>query len=110
MGDLHGVSTRLNRQTRLDIDENFLSFRSELQAYVSGLMPAGADPDDQLIVNLKYATVMARLVYWRRSFSWPDDPGDIETLEQIWKDHYNTALGAGTTAQFMDHFPGSVLD
>ncbi len=58
-------------------------------------------PADLMITDLKYATAMARIKYWRSSFSWPEDPNDIEGLANIWKTHYNTSKGAGTVAKFV---------
>ena len=100
---------QIEPDTRADIDENYLAFRETLRDFVLGTIPSDSDPDAQLATNLEYATVIARLVYWRRTFTWPDDPADLDALGDIWKQHYNTALGAGTAEQFIEHFPQEVL-
>lgn len=59
--------------------------------------------DSALVGDLRYATVMARLAYYRHSFDWPDplDPDWLERLGEIWKRFYNTASGKGTVSQFV---------
>jgi len=52
-----------------------------------------------LMVDLRYATAIARLVYWRVPKRLPE-ADDIEALARYWKTHYNTPLGAGHEADF----------
>lgn len=54
---------------------------------------------DALIGNLEYATMMARIHYYRVPTSLPSASNAHsanEAVAQYWKDHYNTHLGAGT--------------
>lgn len=54
---------------------------------------------DALIGNLEYATMMARIHYYRVPTSLPSASNAQSANEgaaQYWKDHYNTHLGAGT--------------
>jgi hypothetical protein len=57
--------------------------------------------DAQLIVNLEYATAMARVKYWPVKAPLPA-PGDLHGLAAYYKAHYNTASGAATPQEFVD--------
>jgi len=59
--------------------------------------------DSRLIYDLQFATVMARLKYWRDSEPLPQ-PMDIEGLAHIWKRVFNTAGGKGTVEEFVDNY------
>lgn len=57
----------------------------------------------KMISNMLYATVMARLHYWRD----PEPlaaPGDIDGHGRIWKRVYNTPAGKGTVDQFVKNY------
>jgi len=58
---------------------------------------------EALVGDMFYATVMARIHYWRRPEPLPDKD-DVEGLANYWKDHYNTRLGKGTVSQFILHY------
>lgn len=85
--------------THEDIWENYLIYAEN--AHISNIIANYVidGGDDDLIWNLKYATIIARLVYWRRPEPLPD-ADDVDALAQYWKDHYNTHKGRGTAAQF----------
>ena len=53
--------------------------------------------------NLRFATVMARVHYWRVSSPLPD-ADDVEGLARYWKLYYNTPLGHGTVEQFVENY------
>jgi hypothetical protein len=57
-------------------------------------------PDAALVTDLAYATVVCRLIYYRRPEPMPG-ADDIEGLARYWKAHYNTSLGKGTAANFV---------
>ena len=63
---------------------------------------------ERLVYDLRYATLMARIHYWRVSDPLPE-AGDAPAMAKYWKDHYNTHLGAGTEEQFLsawaNHMP-----
>jgi len=63
----------------------------------------GADPKRMLIVNLEYATLMARIKYLICSDPLPE-PTDIEGLALYWKEHYNSRLGAGKVDDFIKNY------
>lgn len=54
----------------------------------------------RLIVDLRFATVMARLKYAMDPEPLPP-VGDLEGLAKVWKRVYNTPLGKGTAASFI---------
>jgi hypothetical protein len=88
--------------TRLDIHQNYLAFRPAVERQVMALAsdPRVLDLDSQLVSNLAYATVIARLVYFRSPLALAR-AGDIAGHARLWKRVYNTAGGKGTEAQFI---------
>ena len=105
--------------THIDIFDNFLSFRPDDCAFVMGMWPfdavqnarfdADADIHELLVYNLRYATVIARLKYWRNNFDWPDNPNDIQALGQIWDRIYNANPDHGFPEDFTRNFPEEIL-
>ena len=94
--------------THLDLWESYLKYRPELAKRVLLLIPPdhwdGIDncpAHDLLITDLRYATVMARILY-RRSPEPLPAPGLWTQAAGVWKRVYNTNLGAGTVFKFMD--------
>ncbi|MZR30883.1 hypothetical protein [Sneathiella litorea] len=53
---------------------------------------------EQLVWNLKFATAICRIHYWRKPGAIPTDRAGQAAY---WKRHYNTALGRGTVARYM---------
>lgn len=108
--------------THSDLWNNYLSYRSEsCQRLIAGLAAfeikmasdEGDEGDDDLldralITSIDYSTAVCRLLYYRQRFDWPE-PEDVPALAEIWKQFYNTELGAGTVEQFIEHFPMEVL-
>lgn len=97
--------------THDDLWENFVAYRRPLEDF---LVVEGRSHISQkirqrmLIDDLRYATIIARLVYYRRSFEWPE-PDHIHGLGALWKRWYNTPQGAGTIAEFVHNFPEAAL-
>ena len=54
----------------------------------------------QLVSNLALATAFCRLRYFVVPAALPA-PGDLEAQAAYWKNHYNTAAGAGTVAGYI---------
>lgn len=87
--------------THDDLWNSYLFRKPELAALIGGLVCAhGPPPADHLIWNLRYATAMARLLYWRRPEPLPP-ADDIEANAAYWLAHYNTPQGKGTRAHFL---------
>jgi hypothetical protein len=105
--------------TYLDIWENFILYRPELRRMIVRMAelvafkswrPPGIDdairvpiePDPRrMIWDLRFATIMARLHYYRV----PEPlPREKEGYAAYWKQFYNTELGAGTEAEFLHNW------
>ncbi len=90
--------------THDDIWKNYLDYREDLSQLVQGFTSSWpATLSDQLIGNLPYACVMARIKYARQPEALPA-ADDIEALGQYWKTYYNTAQGAGTVDEFVANY------
>lgn len=57
---------------------------------------------EELLNNFQFATFIARLCYYRRSFNFFS--GDVRELALIWKKYYNTIHGAGTIEEFIKNY------
>jgi len=95
---------QIEPQTHDDVWTNYLNFRTELAAVVTAVS-AGADHGaQQLVWNIGYSVVMARLIYWRQSAPMPTDATDLDALGHYWKDHYNTAGGGGHASEWVANY------
>ncbi len=84
--------------THNDIWKNYLAFRPVKAARV--LAHSCSVPQHrQLIWNLGYATLIARIVYLRSPLPLPAG-NDLRGQALIWKEVYNTVLGKGTLQHF----------
>jgi hypothetical protein len=87
--------------TEHDNWENFLRYNRSLADKVKAL--SGIRAFD-LIANIPYQVAQARIKYWRSPESLPAAT-DIEGQAELWKLVYNSPLGKGTVAQFIEHYP-----
>lgn len=71
----------------------------EVQAFTVPHTP----PLDQLVWNLRFACAMCRVHYFMRPFTMPTSTSP-ETLARVWKEHYNTRLGAGKPEEFVKNY------
>lgn len=58
---------------------------------------------DNMIFDLRLATIMCRLQYWR----WPEKlpaADDTKALAEYWKKYYNTINGKGTVDEFISNY------
>ncbi len=77
----------------------YLDRRPDLSARIAPLIAGEGMPDvSQLVWNLKFATAICRLHYWRKPGAIPDS---IAGQAAYWKTHYNTALGRGTVEKYI---------
>jgi len=87
--------------THDSIWENYLHYRQNVResvhAFTSKLYP---DPTE-MIWNLAYATIMARLVYLPVPEPIPDD---LEGWATYWDTHYNKNPHKGTPAEFIQNY------
>jgi len=88
--------------THADVWENYLQWRPPLHVKVMSYLAPEPEREKQLITNLAYATVMARIIYFRIPKKLPK-PNDYTGLGKYWKKYYNTPLGKGTVVDFVDY-------
>ena len=91
---------QIEPRTHDDIWDNYLKYRKELRRDVLAYLAPVPEPKEQLITNLAYATVMARIFYLRVPAPLPVAT-DYRGLANYWKQHYNTELGAGIPDKFV---------
>jgi hypothetical protein len=86
-----------------DIWRNYLAFRPVLaDALRAAFTPAGGELSfDQITDDDAYAAVMARLKYLRVPAPLPP-ADDVTAQAEYWKQHYNTRLGKGTVASYVE--------
>jgi hypothetical protein len=104
--------------THNDIWTEYLAFRKELAeklmdlASVEVLVDIAFPPTDlemELIHNLRYATAMARLHYWRVPEALVGNPADeiqLRLYGLYWKTYYNTPDGKGYISDFIEKAAG----
>ncbi len=86
--------------TMHDIYQNYLRFRPDLDNQIKQFL-AKTPFEEQLIWNMAFAVVMCRIVYRRSPLPLPK-VGDGPGMAHIWKQAYNTHLGAGHPQEFIN--------
>lgn len=90
------------RKTVDDIWENYLAYRPDLASSILVACHFIAPPEPiEVVTNLKYAAIMARIHYRRVRDPLPE-AGDLQGQAVYWKTHYNTMGGHGTVQQYID--------
>lgn len=87
--------------TARDIYDNYLRYKPELKAIVDGLKGNKQSISDALMTNLSFACAMCRIHYLRQPGKIP---ATVDGQGQYWKKYYNTALGRGTVAEYIDNW------
>jgi hypothetical protein len=64
---------------------------------------------DRLIYDLKYATMICRLHYYRAPKALPE-ADDIEGMASYWKRFYNSSLGKGKPEEFVRNYERYVIN
>lgn len=86
---------QMEPSTHDDIWKNYLEHRDGLKGRVEQLLMRFRAPQAaQLVVNPMYACAMARVLYRRSPLPLPMDLEDIQGAWRIYKEIYNTHLGA----------------
>jgi len=89
---------QMEPETHDDIWGNYITYRNDLADKVSEIdMNCTAN---NMIWNLKYATVMARIHYLRVREPLPK-MNDIDGMGRYWKKYYNTEEGKGEEEHFI---------
>lgn len=87
-----------------DIWDNWLIYQPDVAAKLMEHCNFKFRPSPKEVIwNLRYATVMARLHYRRVKEALPA-AGDLEGQARYWKKYYNTSLGKGTAEEYVKHF------
>lgn len=84
--------------THDDCWANYLFYRQHLVDRLWSARLPGREPS-LLITDLGYATAMARIQYLRDP---KPVPSTLKGQAETWKNHWNTAKGAGTVGQYLE--------
>ena len=104
--------------TDRDCWENYINFRPELREYMKSLLPNCARGDDALsvklreqclITNIEYSICMARIIYYRSPLAMPLS-FDKEDYWTIYKEAYNSKLGAAKDYEFFSNWERFIKD
>lgn len=87
--------------THDDIWTTYLPSKPKLRVDLMGIMVLYEDKAKQLAWNLRYAAAMCRIKYLRSPQPLPH-ADDLEGLARYWKLVYNSNLGAGDPAVFIE--------
>lgn len=68
-----------------------------------GLLEFESCSPGRLVYDLKYATMIARLHYYRVPKALPS-ADDIEGIAEYWKRYYNSSLGKGKPEEFVRNY------
>lgn len=86
--------------TARDIYDNYLRYKPEMKTVVDGLR-GNQSISDALMTNLAYACAMCRVHYLRQPGKIP---ATVDGQAGYWKKYYNTNLGRGTVAEYIDNW------
>ena len=73
------------------------------------LRPVGPVNHERLIYDLRYATMICRLHYYRVKEALPS-ADDMDGISNYWKKYYNTRLGKGKPAEFVRNYERYVIN
>lgn len=90
---------QIEEATFRDIYHRYLNKRRDLIGPIDALRMPAFGLMDQLVWNQHFACAIARLKYFMVPASLPA-ADNIDAMGHYWKDHYNTAQGKGTAAQW----------
>lgn len=96
---------QMEPKTHMDIWLNYLTYKKPLcKAILAKFTCNGVHPPaDEMVCNLKYATIMCRIHYLRVKEPIPD-ANNISALASYWKTYYNTLQGKGTISEFIYNY------
>ena len=92
---------QMEPNTEKDIINNYAKNKPEIMALINRYKSNSGETD--LIGNIPYQILMARLLYRRSPKVLPSTP-HVETLASIWKEVYNTRLGKGTVEKAVEKY------
>lgn len=86
--------------TLLDLHRNYLAFRPLYKGLLEHFWPKGAMEQREALLDDRYSTAVARMIYFRVPKKLPDFDDDVG-MAAYWKTYYNTHKGAGTQTRFL---------
>jgi hypothetical protein len=89
-------------KTMLDIMDNYVSYRKNIEAKIYNLGYNKEEPKMSLLSNLALQVAFCRLKYRRDKHPIPKKE-NIEEQAKYWKRIYNTHLGKGTIEHFISN-------
>ena len=95
--------------THEDIYENYLKYHGDIERLLDKFNWSKTPYSSELMYNLRYATVMCRLHYYRVNEILPE-ADNINGLAVYWKRYYNTENGKGTVSGFISTYNKYVED
>lgn len=97
---------QMEPNTELDIYDNFARYKDKIGMYIQQVIATGET--DELVWNLKYATTMARVHYFRVPEALPEgslqNEETIRKLAAYAKKYYNTELGKATEEDYYEAY------
>lgn len=91
---------QIEPRTAQDLHDNYLVYRKELKELVESYKIPKMDISENLLNNLSYSVVIARLIYWRV----PEPiPKDLKGRAKYYKKYYNTVHGKATVEEYINN-------
>lgn len=90
---------QMEPRTEQCIIDNYLRYKEELDDKVKQYITGKND----LVTNLAYQIIMARIHYLRVPAPLPDR-NDVEAMAKYWKQYYNTPKGKGTVEKAIGEY------
>ena len=103
-----GSPFQVESATAFDVCKNYLYYRKPLARSVASTLfiPVEAifEPDKEMLKELLWYNIAAGAIFCRLVYRRVPSPLPIglEGIASYWKDNYNTALGKGTVAHFIE--------
>lgn len=94
---------QMEPNTHDDIVLNFIKHRNSLKNLIESKFGYYDFDSARLVYDLRYATIMSRLHYYRISEPLPTED-NIEALAHYWKRYYNSIYGAGKEEEFVANY------
>jgi len=94
---------QIEPETHMDLWKNFINYRQDLRDRILTRTSVIPSLEQQLVTSLSYATIIARLIYWRVAEPMPEAQ-DLEGLAKYYKKYYNTLAGKATAAEWLEKY------
>jgi hypothetical protein len=95
---------QMERRTFTSLQDHYLSKEPSIKADLMAACHFESMPGpDEMIHNLRFATIMARIQYWQHEEPLPK-PDDIEGMYRYYKKYYNTPGGDATPQRCIPYF------